>query len=180
MTPQVRLLPQTLPLVATLAAGDLRSASSLSGVTVTPYIGEYGWLWRLRLQQVQRTPVDLDWIARLLLTDRGEVVGHAGFHSAPDAADSVEVAYSVDPAHRRNGYARAALALLLDRASRDDVAVVRASIAPDNVGSLAVIAHFGFVQVGEQWDDEDGRELVFELPLDGHYGREHGHGISRA
>jgi hypothetical protein len=33
---------------------------------------------------------------------------------------------------------------------------------PDNEGSLATIAGFGFVKVGEQWDEEDGLEFVFE------------------
>ncbi|WP_167046544.1 GNAT family N-acetyltransferase [Salinibacterium sp. ZJ454] len=165
ITPEVQLLRQNLPVLRALAADDLEYASDLSGVTVTPFIDEYGWLWRLRWEQVQHSPVDLDWIAGLIITETGQVVGHAGFHSAPDTAASVEVAYSVDPAHRRNGYARAALGRLLERARRDGVAVVRASISPDNVGSLALIAHFGFVQVGEQWDDQDGLELVFELPL---------------
>jgi len=40
--------------------------------------------------------------------------------------------------------------------------VVRASISPDNVASLATIAGFGFVRAGEQWDAEDGLELLFE------------------
>ena len=39
----------------------------------------------------------------------------------------------------------------------------RASVAPDNVPSLAVVAKFGFRQVGVQIDDIDGEELVFEL-----------------
>ena len=45
------------------------------------------------------------------------------------------------------------------------VRVVRASISPDNAGSLATIAGFGFVEVGEQWDEQDGLELVFELAV---------------
>lgn len=43
--------------------------------------------------------------------------------------------------------------------------MIRASISPDNAASLAVIRPFGFERVGEQWDDEDGLELVFERPL---------------
>ena len=39
----------------------------------------------------------------------------------------------------------------------------RASVAPDNLPSLAVVAKFGFRQVGVQIDDIDGEELVFEL-----------------
>ena len=44
-------------------------------------------------------------------------------------------------------------------------AFVRASISPDNVASLRLVAQYGFVQVGEQWDEEDGRELVLEVPV---------------
>jgi RimJ/RimL family protein N-acetyltransferase len=44
------------------------------------------------------------------------------------------------------------------------VHVVRASISPDNAGSLATIAGLGFTKAGEQWDPEDGLELVFLRP----------------
>jgi len=37
-----------------------------------------------------------------------------------------------------------------------------ASVAPDNLASLAIVRKLGFVQTGEQWDDEDGLELVWE------------------
>jgi ribosomal-protein-alanine N-acetyltransferase len=42
---------------------------------------------------------------------------------------------------------------------------VIASIAPDNDPSLAIVRKLGFEQTGEQWDDEDGLELVFQLEL---------------
>jgi RimJ/RimL family protein N-acetyltransferase len=90
------------------------------------------------------------------------VVGHGGFHGPPDEHGTVEVAYSVDPDFRRRGYARAILKALLERADADPaVRVVRASISPENAGSLATIAGFGFKKAGEQWDPEDGLELVF-------------------
>jgi ribosomal-protein-alanine N-acetyltransferase len=59
------------------------------------------------------------------------------------------------------------LAELLRRAARQEprVRTVRASISPDNAASLATIAGFGFVRVGEQWDDEDGLELLFEVAV---------------
>ncbi|MFE6365457.1 hypothetical protein ACFVP3_36360 [Streptomyces sp. NPDC057806] len=41
---------------------------------------------------------------------------------------------------------------------------MRATISPDNLASLATISGFGFVEVGEQWDEVDGLELVFEVP----------------
>jgi RimJ/RimL family protein N-acetyltransferase len=54
------------------------------------------------------------------------------------------------------------LAALLARADADPrVSAVRASIRPDNEGSLATIAGFGFRKIGEQWDPEDGLENVY-------------------
>ncbi len=77
----------------------------------------------------------------------------------------VEIGYSVAPEFRRQGYARAMLIELLRRATVEPaVTTVRATISPDNLASLATISGFGFVEVGEQWDEEDGLELIFEVP----------------
>jgi RimJ/RimL family protein N-acetyltransferase len=40
---------------------------------------------------------------------------------------------------------------------------VRLSIAPDNTASTALALQHGFVRTGEQWDDEDGREIIYEI-----------------
>lgn len=92
-------------------------------------------------------------------------VGLAGFHAAPDAAGMVEVGYRIDYEFRRRGYARRALEILLFVAHQHpDVKTVRATISPDNAASLALIGSYPFVENGEQWDDEDGREIIFETP----------------
>ena len=39
---------------------------------------------------------------------------------------------------------------------------MRASISPDNVGSQRTLAPFGFDRVGEQWDEDDGLEILYE------------------
>ncbi|MEU7642317.1 GNAT family N-acetyltransferase, partial [Streptomyces sp. NPDC039016] len=89
----------------------------------------------------------------------------AGFHGPPDEVGMVGIGYSVAPGFRRQGYARSTLIELLRRtAAETAVTTVRATISPDNVASLATISGFGFVEVGEQWDEEDGLELVFEVP----------------
>ena len=157
-----------LPLAAmdALLAGDLARASEITGVTLTPFIQDENWLWAIRAEQIRQDPSYAEWVARPGLVDGG-VVGHAGFHGPPDERGMVEVAYSVDPAHRRRGHARAMLAAALDWAAADPrVRVVRASISPENVASLATIKPFGFTQVGEQWDEEDGLELLFERPVE--------------
>ena len=159
----VLLPPQAL---SALLAGDLPAASAHAGVELTDYFTspDCTWLWQLRLDQLAADPDSGAWIARAGVDARtGAVVGHAGFHGPPDAAGTVEVAYSVDPRWRRRGYARALLRELLRRAEKEPgVRTVRATIGPDNAASLATIAGFGFAHVGEQVDEVDGLELVFE------------------
>ena len=79
----------------------------------------------------------------------------------------VELGYAIDPDHRRRGYARAALAAMVDRARAEPaVRVLRATVSPTNAASLALIHEHPFLEVGEQWDDEDGLEIIYEMPVD--------------
>jgi [ribosomal protein S5]-alanine N-acetyltransferase len=162
--PTVRLVRLDVATMQLLLDGRLEDASDRAGVRLTPYLLDHGWLWAIRVEQVRQEPAAADWVARAAVVG-AEVVGHVGFHGPPDEAGMVEVAYSVDPAHRRKGYAKAMLATALEWAAEDDrVRTVRASVSPDNIASLATLRPFGFVHVGEQWDDEDGRELLYERP----------------
>ncbi len=43
------------------------------------------------------------------------------------------------------------------------VKVFRTTISPDNEPSLALSHSFGLLPNGEQWDEEDGLELIFEI-----------------
>ncbi len=160
------LSPEAL---SALAAGDLATATRLTGLPLTPYLVSEDRLgvWRRRATQVVETPEDLPWVTGVLVDDRsGAVVGGAGFHAAPDADGMVEVGYGVDEACRRRGYARAALLLMVERAkAHPDVRTLRATVSPTNTASLGLVAQLPFVEVGEQWDDEDGLEIVFELPV---------------
>ena len=77
----------------------------------------------------------------------------------------VEVGYSIDPQYRRQGYGTAALQILLGIARGEGVRVVRATIGPENEVSRGMVVKEGFVERGEQWDDVDGREIVWEIDL---------------
>jgi RimJ/RimL family protein N-acetyltransferase len=163
--PPLHLVPLSMTAMRALVEGDLPTASAVTGATATPYLVDHAWLWRIRLAQVATDPVALDWIARLAVAPDGTVVGIVGFHGPPDERGMVEVAYGVDPLLRRRGYARALLALALGWAADEPaVKVVRASISPDNEASLATLRPFGFERVGEQWDEEDGLEVLLERP----------------
>ena len=166
--PPIQFAPLSLQTMEALIAGDLQAARTLSGAPLTEYFAaDMVWLWKIRVEQLRREPERAEWIAAAVISvPEGEAVGVAGFHGPPDDGGMVEVSYSVDPRYRRRGFARAMLAALVDRATTDPhVAVVRATISPDNEASLATIAAFGFTKVGEQIDEEDGLEFLFELPV---------------
>lgn len=165
---RLRLVQLSEETLTALLNNDLEAARALSGIELTPYFLEHNWLWQIRLEQIHEDPTAADWIARAVVAEPEQVVvGHAGFHGPPDAGGLVEVAYSVDPAHRRKGHATAMLVAALERANGDPtVHTVRASISPENEASLATIRRFGFVAAGEQWDEEDGLELLFEWDAD--------------
>ena len=167
--PRVRVVHLSAETLAALAAGDLDAADATSPVPLTPWLvsDEAIGTWRYRATQVVGAPQDLAWVTGVIWDeDREVVVGKAGFHAAPDADGMVEVGYAVDPAERRRGYARAVLLALLDRARAEpSVRTFRATVSPDNAPSLGLIAQLPFVEVGEQWDEEDGLETIYELPV---------------
>jgi len=164
--PSIRFVQLSPAALTALIEGDLAAAGAAAGHPLSEYLVSESWLWEIRREQIERDPASADWIARAVVAEpEGVVVGHGGFHGPPDENGTVEVAYSVDPAYRRRGYAKAILRALLERADADPaVRMVRASISPLNAGSLATIAGFGFTKAGEQWDQEDGLELVFLRP----------------
>lgn len=167
MDQHVRIVHLAAPALRALAAGELTAAEATSPVPLSAYLAraDLAATWRLRADQVDEDPAAAGWITGVIWDERREVaVGLAGYHAPPDPSGMVEVGYEVDPAHRRRGYARAALELLLDRAAREpDVRTVRASISPGNEVSARLVARYGFAKVGEQWDDEDGLEIVYEV-----------------
>lgn len=165
----LRLVELSIDSMLALLAGDLAGAGAISGVELTDYFIDDNavWLWRIRVDQIRADPTTARWFARAVIDEEsGLVIGHAGYHGPPDTLGMIEVGYSVDPRYRRRGHARQMLAELLRRARTEPgVRTVRASISPDNAASLATVAGFGFAQVGEQWDEEDGLELIFEIPV---------------
>jgi RimJ/RimL family protein N-acetyltransferase len=120
-----------------------------------------------RVAQVQADPSVAPWLLRLAVRrDTATIVGLGNFHDRPDERGMVEIGYSVLPAHRRRGYGGEIAQIMWSFATgHPDVRVLRASVAPDNTPSLAIVRAAGFVKVGEQDDPEDGLEWVFERPV---------------
>lgn len=163
----VRFVELSGSVLTALLDEDLQGAGAEAGVALTEYFlaDRAKWVWWYRLQQLA-SGAGTEWLTRAVVADPGDVVvGYAGFHGPPDEAHMVEIGYSVDPGHRRQGYARSILAELMRRAAAETgVRTVRVTVSPENSASLGVISGFGFVEVGQQWDDEDGLELILEVP----------------
>ena len=169
MTPPVQILQLDAAALRALADGDRDATDRTSPVPLTPYLAgpECRSVWTRRARQVVEEPASAAWITGVVWDpERHLAVGRAGFHGPPDDAGMVEVGYSIDPQHRRRGYARAALRALVDRATREPgVTTARASVSLDNVASRDLVLSEGFVAVGEQMDDEDGLEIVYEVAV---------------
>jgi len=169
LSPAVSLHRLDLATVDALARGDLSSARSSSGLALDPHLVALGsrGVWQIRSAQLGEHPEHGPWITRIL-TLGDEVVGKAGFHGPPEPGTGmVEIGYSVAPACRRRGLARAAFRLMRAVAAHAaDVHVLRATVSPDNVASRGLVLSERLVEVGEQWDEEDGLEIVYEIGLD--------------
>ncbi len=163
----VELVQLPAAAIDALAAGDLSAANDAAPVALSPYFAGPQWrsTWRMRSRQLEADPAVGGWITGVIVDRVRQVaVGRAGFHGPPDPRGMVELGYAVEPTFRRQGYARAALEVLLARAADEpSVRTVRASIRPDNAASRGLVVQYGFVEVGAQWDDEDGLETIFEL-----------------
>jgi RimJ/RimL family protein N-acetyltransferase len=164
--PQVRIVHLRAAAFAALADGDLATAQQACPVPLSPYFAGPDWaaVWRLRHAQVMADPASAAWVTGVIWDDaRSVAAGRAGFHGPPDPAGMVEIGYAVVPELRRQGYAAAALTALLDRTAREPaVRTVRLSIAPANSVSRRLAVRHGFREVGEQMDDVDGPEIVYE------------------
>lgn len=174
VTDRLELVP-VADLLDLLSDGRREEAGHALAVTIPdgwPDGHDRGFL-AFRARQLAADPEDRDWMPQLIaLRAPGRpMIGHAGFHGKPGKnarqdSDAVELGYMILADHRGRGYATEAVRALVEWAAADK-AVRRfvASIAPQNVPSLALARKLGFVEVGRHWDDEDGEELEFVLEL---------------
>ena len=151
-----------------LAGKGAGVGAELGAILPIPWLDEVHWLAGMRAQQLRLRPADAPWLLRAILlrfpNGSLQAIGYLNFHTGPDERGMVEIGYALLPEARGYGYAIEAVRAAFDWATRSHgVHIFRASVAPDNERSLNLIAKLGFRQVGEQWDEVDGLELVFEL-----------------
>jgi RimJ/RimL family protein N-acetyltransferase len=167
-TPRLTLESMTVPFMQALAQDDVEQAEREIGASVPADMPEdLRNFLVFRLRQLEKEPNAREWLGRVMVltTEEGDrrIIGSIGFHGPPDAEGRAEVGYRVESNYRRQGYAREAIQALFDWAHRTHgVTRFVASIDPNNEPSLRLAEGFGYQKVGEQVDEIDGLEYVFE------------------
>ncbi len=153
---------------------DWRKAEHLLGAGIPRDLAGDPQVLSLARNRLQADPAYGPWAPRAIVlatagVATGPMIGHVGFHTRPGpgyldaiAPGAVELGYTVFAPHRRQGFAREALAALMDWAvALHGVPGFVASVSPANAPSLRLIAGLGFVRIAEQLDERDGPEHVF-------------------
>ena len=158
----------TAAFIQAVLDGRRAEAAGLLGVTIPDDWPDeddrYLSLWH---KDMIDAPQFAKWRARVLVAIEGDarMMGHAGFHGPPNEDDMVEMGYTVFPEFRGRGLATEAARRLMDFAKENGAKRIRASVSPDNAPSLAMTRKLALVRIGEQMDEIDGLELVFEREL---------------
>ena len=168
-TARLELPALTIPHYDRLLAGDRAAVGrDLDADLGEAWLGDARWLLSLRREQLREHPDHEPWLIRpVILREDGQVpaaIGYVNFHAPPDDAGVVEIGYALLPEWRGRGYAiEAARGALAWAAADPRTRTLRASVAPDNEPSLRLVAKLGLVRTGEQWDPDDGLELIHDI-----------------
>jgi len=152
-----------------LIAGDRRKAEGVIGLTLPPEFptaDDLAGFLPIQLLRMEAAPDRRDWMARMMVSDSNEAIGHCGFHGPPEVIGRAEIGYTVFTTFRGQGFAKEAARALTAWALEQGEREVYACVAPNNGPSLAIIRALGFKQIGTQEDEVDGLELVFAVRAD--------------
>jgi RimJ/RimL family protein N-acetyltransferase len=118
-----------------------------------------------RVPQVKVDPSVNKWFVRfIVLKETKEIIGSTSFHGVPDSEGMMEIGLGIEEAFRGKGYAKEALKGMWSWACTfPEVKTLRYTVSPDNLPSIAVINYFGFEYKGQQMDDIDGPENIYEM-----------------
>lgn len=118
-----------------------------------------------RVPQVKEDPSVNKWFVRyIVLKESREIVGSISFHGIPDNDGMMEIGLGIEEPFRGNGYAKEALIGMWSWVCGfPEVKTLRYTVSPENLPSIAVINYFGFEYKGQQMDDIDGPENIYEM-----------------
>lgn len=117
-----------------------------------------------RVPQVKESPEVNKWFVRfIVLAQSREIIGSTSFHGAPDSSGMIESGLGIEDAFQRQGFAKEALTgMWLWACEFPEVKTLRYTVSPDNLASIKVIEFFGFQFMGQQMDEIDGPENIYE------------------
>jgi ribosomal-protein-alanine N-acetyltransferase len=123
--------------------------------------GPLGW----RVPQVKVDPSVNKWFVRwIVLKETAEVIGSTSFHGVPDAEGMMEIGLGIEEPFQNKGYAKESLKGMWNWVCKfPEVKTLRYTVSPDNRPSIAVINYFGFEYIGQQMDEIDGPENIYEM-----------------
>ena len=118
-----------------------------------------------RVPQVKRDPTLNRWFVRwIVLRETGEIIGSTSFHGAPDENGMIEIGLGLHENFRNLGFAKESLRGMWTWVLSDpSVRVLRYTVGIGNLASIRTIQSFGFELKGEQIDEEDGPEEIYEM-----------------
>ena len=141
---------------------------ALSGETFTnplrnliDFQGPLAW----RVPQVKADPASNKWFVRwIVLKENREIIGSTSFHGAPDEQGMMEIGLGIESQYQNQGYAKESLLGMWRWVlTFPEVKTLRYTVSPENLPSIAVIKYFGFDFKGQQIDEEDGPEDIYEM-----------------
>lgn len=120
-----------------------------------------------RVPQVKEDPSVNIWFVRwIVLKATNEIIGSVSFHGAPNHSGMIEIGLGIEPGFQNQGYASEALmgmwSWVIDQPG---VQTLRYTVSATNKPSMRIIEKFGFTHVGQQLDEIDGPEEIYEMSV---------------
>jgi len=164
----MELVPMTLGMVEAVMLGRRDDSEALARARMPERWPNRELIERafpLSLEELRAEPTTRLWGARVMVVPLPErrVVGSIVFHGKPGPDGVAEIAYGVEEASQRQGYATEGVTACVEWAlAEEGVTAVQATTFSWHQPSLRVIANVGMTRVGEREHDTMGEMLVFE------------------
>jgi RimJ/RimL family protein N-acetyltransferase len=126
--------------------------------------GPLGW----RVPQVKADPSTNKWFVRFIVDAASrEIIGSTSFHGVPDSEGMLEIGIGIEEKFWGNGYATEALKGMWNWVcGQEGVRTLRYTVSPSNIASVSIIKKYGFSLMGQQMDEIDGPEDIYEMSVE--------------
>jgi RimJ/RimL family protein N-acetyltransferase len=150
---------------------DKNDSLAIAGRSITnPYrnliedSGPLAW----RVPQVKADQSTNKWFVRfIVLRESGEIIGSTSFHGVPDEAGMMEIGIGIEEQFWGQGFAsEALLGMWRWVAAQPGISTLRYTVSPTNLASVRIINKFGFHHQGQQMDEIDGPEDIYEISVE--------------